>query len=389
MIGIVFVAAMFGMQKLLAPNNPYARKLMPYECGEPPTGRAWINFNVRFYLIALIFVVFEVEVAFRLSDSGGLSRLGPTGPAPLRAQRNADFPANPDLSVSSTCGSNMISNGLRRSLNKAHLGWYEPMSLLNTLPDYVLTTKTDELINWMRKSSIWYMLFGLACCAIELMHTGGPRADIERFGATPRASARQSDLMIVAGTLTLKMALRTRLLYDQMPDPKYVISMGSCASCGGLFQLAYSVCDGVDKILPVDVYVPGCPPRPEALTEGLLKLQEKIMTERWLTKRRCNGHRGGLNPQAAKRKRHDEDGVTGIYQRVKEQFGDKVLEIVDKKLDPFMVVDPAAIVEICQFLRDDPETAMDCLSNESGVDYKDRIEVVYHLYSYQHRHGVC
>ena len=134
------------------------------------------------------------------------------------------------------------------------------MSLLNTLPDYVLTTKTDELLNWMRKSSIWYMLFGLACCAIELMHTGGPRADIDRFGASPRASARQSDLMIVAGTLT-----------------------------GGLFQLAYSVCDGVDKSLPVDVYVPGCPPRPEALTEGLLKLQEKMMTERWLTRGNGNG----------------------------------------------------------------------------------------------------
>ena len=110
------------------------------------------------------------------------------------------------------------------------------MSLLNTLPDYVLTTKTDELINWMRKSSIWYMLFGLACCAIELMHTGGPRADIERFGATPRASARQSDLMIVAGTLTLKMALRTRLLYDQMPDPKYVISMGSAPAAAACFS---------------------------------------------------------------------------------------------------------------------------------------------------------
>src|SRR5260370_1901736 len=115
------------------------------------------------------------------------------------------------------------------------------MPLLNTLPDYVLTTKTDELLNWMRKSSIWYMMFGLACCAIELMHTGGPRADIDRFGASPRASARQSDLMIVAGTLTLKMALRTRLLYDQMPDPKYVISMGSCASCGGVVPLAYSL----------------------------------------------------------------------------------------------------------------------------------------------------
>ncbi len=158
------------------------------------------------------------------------------------------------------------------------------MSLINTMPEMVITTKFDEMLNWTRKSSVWYMLFGLACCAIEMMQTGGPRADLERFGAVPRATPRQSDMMIIAGTLTLKMALRTRVLYDQMPDPKYVISMGSCANCGGLFQLAYSVCDGVDKVIPVDVYVPGCPPRPESLTEGLLKLQEKMMQERWLVK---------------------------------------------------------------------------------------------------------
>jgi len=158
------------------------------------------------------------------------------------------------------------------------------MSLINTMPEMVITTKLDEMLNWTRKSSVWYMLFGLACCAIEMMQTGGPRADLERFGAVPRATPRQSDMMIIAGTLTLKMALRTKVLYDQMPDPKYVISMGSCANCGGLFQLAYSVCDGVDKVIPVDVYVPGCPPRPESLTEGLLKLQEKMMQERWLVK---------------------------------------------------------------------------------------------------------
>jgi NADH-quinone oxidoreductase subunit B len=156
--------------------------------------------------------------------------------------------------------------------------------LINQLPETVFTTKVDDLLNWGRASSQWYMLFGLACCAIELMQTGGPRADIDRFGAVPRATPRQSDLMIVAGTLTYKMAKRTKLLYDQMPDPKYVISMGSCANCGGLFQLAYSVCKGVDKIIPVDVYVPGCPPRPEALTEGLLRIQDKIMHERWLVK---------------------------------------------------------------------------------------------------------
>jgi len=159
------------------------------------------------------------------------------------------------------------------------------VSLLNTMPEFTVTTKIDEMLNWTRKSSLWYMLFGLACCAIEMMQTGGPRSDLDRFGAVPRATPRQSDLMIVAGTLTLKMALRTKVLYDQMPDPKYVISMGSCSNCGGLFQLAYSVCDGVDKVIPVDVYVPGCPPRPESLTEGLLKLQEKMMQEKWLVRR--------------------------------------------------------------------------------------------------------
>ena len=158
------------------------------------------------------------------------------------------------------------------------------ITLKNKLPPTVITTKVDQLLNWGRLSSLWYMLFGLACCGIELMQTGGPRADLDRFGSVPRASPRQSDLMIVAGTLTYKMALRTKVLYDQMPEPKYVISMGSCANCGGLFQPAYSVVKGVDKIIPVDVYVPGCPPRPEALTEGLLKIQEKMRREKFLVR---------------------------------------------------------------------------------------------------------
>ncbi len=151
------------------------------------------------------------------------------------------------------------------------------------------TSQLDKLINMARESSLWYLLFGLACCGIELMQTGGPRADLMRFGAIPRASPRQADFMIVAGTLTYKMAERAKLLFDQMSEPKYVISMGSCSNCGGLFQLAYSVCKGVDKVIPVDVYVPGCPPRPEALTEGLLRLQEIVRSEPWSTKRRANG----------------------------------------------------------------------------------------------------
>ena len=158
------------------------------------------------------------------------------------------------------------------------------MSLYNELPSTFVTTNVDKLINWGRASSLWYLLFGLACCGIELMQTGGPRADIDRFGSVPRATPRQSDLMIVAGTVTLKMASRVKLLYDQMPHPKYVISMGSCSNCGGLFDLGYSVLRGVDKVIPVDLYVPGCPPRPEALTEGLIQVQDKIHRERYLAR---------------------------------------------------------------------------------------------------------
>jgi len=153
----------------------------------------------------------------------------------------------------------------------------------------VLLTNTnhfDDLVNLARKNSIHYLLFGLACCGIELMQTGGPRADLDRFAAVFRASPRQADLMIVAGTLSYKMAERTKLLYDQMAEPKYVLAMGSCANCGGLFQSSYAVVKGVDKIIPVDVYVPGCPPRPEALTEGLMRIQDIIMSERWWAEKR-------------------------------------------------------------------------------------------------------
>jgi NADH-quinone oxidoreductase subunit B len=153
----------------------------------------------------------------------------------------------------------------------------------------VISTSVDSAVNWLlnwgRANSVWYLLFGLACCAIELMQTGGPRADLERFGSAPRPSPRSSDLIMVAGTLTYKMAVRVKRIYDQMSAPKYVISMGSCSNCGGLFQYAYSVCKGVDQIIPVDVYVPGCPPRPEALLEGLVKIQEKIKNEKFLQKR--------------------------------------------------------------------------------------------------------
>jgi NADH-quinone oxidoreductase subunit B len=143
----------------------------------------------------------------------------------------------------------------------------------------VIISTMDACINWMRKNSLWPMPMGLACCAIELMAAASARFDISRFGAeVMRFSPRQSDVMIVAGTVTYKMALAVKRIYDQMPEPKWVIAMGACASSGGMYR-SYAVLQGIDHLLPVDVYISGCPPRPEALLEGLMKLQHKIQSE--------------------------------------------------------------------------------------------------------------
>jgi len=158
------------------------------------------------------------------------------------------------------------------------------MEVIRSSGDNIIIAKLDEILSLARSHSQWYLQFGLACCAIEMMATAAARHDLDRFGAMPRTTPRQADLIFVSGTVTHKMAEKIKVLWEQMPDPKYAIAMGSCAISGGPYSRhGYHVLKGVDLILPVDVYVPGCPPRPEALLEGLVLLAEKVKKEKLLT----------------------------------------------------------------------------------------------------------
>lgn len=154
------------------------------------------------------------------------------------------------------------------------------MGVEEKIPDGIILTTVEKMVGWARKRSMWPFGFGLACCAIEMMSTFMPKFDMARFGMEVfRPSPRQADLMIIAGRVSNKMAPVVKRLYDQMPNPKWVISMGACASCGGVFN-NYAILQGVDRIIPVDIYVPGCPPRPEQLIDGIVKLQAKVQKEK-------------------------------------------------------------------------------------------------------------
>jgi len=191
--------------------------------------------------------------------------------------------SNTRLDVYSTSNSSLASRhpSYISRLDKAVDEFFDPTNIspVDNRAEYLLT-KVDNLYGWVRKASMWPMTFGLACCAVEMMHAGASRYDMDRIGVIFRASPRQSDCMIVAGTLTNKMAPALRKVYDQMPEPKWVISMGSCANGGGYYHYSYAVVRGCDRIVPVDLYVPGCPPPAEGLMYALIQLQKKVALTR-------------------------------------------------------------------------------------------------------------
>ena len=279
-IGIALLASAF----LVAYKQPDPEKLSAYECGFNAFDDARMKFDVRFYLVAILFIIFDLEVAFLFPWAVTFGQLRLVGFWSMML-----FLAVLTIGFIYEWKKGAL-NGIERTrdrrtapadpIHEPQAGRRRRSVFLRAQPELAdkgfLVAAADDLIAWARTGSLMWMTFGLACCAVEMMQMSMPRYDAERFGFAPRASPRQSDVMIVAGTLTNKMAPALRKVYDQMPEPRYVISMGSCANGGGYYHFSYSVVRGCDRIVPVDIYVPGCPPTAEALLYGVLLLQKKI-----------------------------------------------------------------------------------------------------------------
>ncbi|MBK9704829.1 MAG: NADH-quinone oxidoreductase subunit A [Betaproteobacteria bacterium] len=259
LVGLTLGGVLLSVGKLLSPSRPNAEKLSPYECGFEAFEDARMKFDVRYYLVAILFILFDLEIAFLFPWAVVLPEIGFAGFVAMMI-----FLA-------------ILVVGFVYEWKKGALEWEcSDVSIEGVLEKGFVTTSLDSVINWARNGSMWPMTFGLACCAVEMMHAGAARYDLDRFGIVFRPSPRQSDVMIVAGTLCNKMAPALRKVYDQMAEPRWVISMGSCANGGGYYHYSYSVVRGCDRIVPVDIYVPGCPPTAEALLYGILQLQNKI-----------------------------------------------------------------------------------------------------------------
>jgi NADH dehydrogenase I D subunit len=291
------------------------------------------------------------------------------------------------------------------------------MSIETMIGDNFFTTKVSEVANWARKNSLWPMPFGTACCAIEYMSVVSSHYDVSRFGAeVVRFSPRQSDLLMVMGTITDKMGPILKKIYDQMSDPKWVISMGACATSGGFYR-AYHVMQGIDEIIPVDVYIPGCPPTPEAVIQAILMIRKLIEGEKEIDaearaelRERMKKEVTVSNPkelliaeqqaQEAVRlvhiTREPAAPENPVIAAIKKDFADQILDVNDFRGDLTVTLRPERITAICGALKEEPTTRFDMLSTITGVDYKgypektkdERFNIVYQLYSVEHGHRV-
>ena len=266
---------------LVGAQRPDPEKLSAYECGFEAFDDSRSRFDIRFYLVAILFIIFDLEVAFLFPWAVSLGKIGAFGfwsmmffLTVLTVGFVYEWKKGP---LSGTDFMGLITSPQTSPIPPGA----DQDAVLAAVGDEIanrgfVIAQADKLFNWARTGSLWPMTFGLACCAVEMMHSAASRYDMDRFGMLFRPSPRQSDVMIVAGTLTNKMAPALRKVYDQMAEPRWVLSMGSCANGGGYYHYSYAVVRGCDRIVPVDVYVPGCPPTAEALIYGLLQLQKKI-----------------------------------------------------------------------------------------------------------------
>lgn len=289
------------------------------------------------------------------------------------------------------------------------------MTVESKVGDNIITTQLSNLANWARKNSLWPMPFGTACCAIEFMSVVSSHYDVSRFGAeVVRFSPRQSDLLMVMGTITDKMGPVLRRIYNQMPEPKWVLCMGACATSGGFYR-AYHVMQGIDEIIPVDVYIPGCPPSPEAVMQAIIMIQKLIEKETFIDADTRQDIRERLRKEITETSpkplmiaqeqaiqaqhfvritREPAAPKNPIISMLNGRFGDQVLDVNDFRGDLAVSIKPDRVSEICRALKDDPETRLNLLSTVTGVDYHgypdkssdERFKVVYHLYSTDHGH---